>query len=140
MECKFTTFFYKVRHIFRIFAPNYIFSIFIIPFSFEKMSRYNHPHILRKRTLATHILGGLLCVILLTLMCPHEASTKIDYELNQPWEREALIAKDSFKVFKSEEELIKERDSLKTQYQPYYNVDHEVAKETVSRFSRLPAD
>ncbi len=98
------------------------------------MSRYNHPHILRKRTLATHILGGLLCVILLTLMCPHEASTKIDYELNQPWEREALIAKDSFKVFKSEEELIKERDSLKTQYQPYYNVDHEVAKETVSRF------
>ena len=98
------------------------------------MSRYNHPHILKKRTLAIHILGGLLCVAILTLMCPHEASTKLDYHQGEPWDNEALIAKDSFDVYKSEKVIQKEQDSLKALYEPYYDLQRKAAETTLKRF------
>lgn len=98
------------------------------------MSRYNHPHELKNRTIILHILGGLLCVVLLTIICPHEASTKLDFKQGEPWDKEALIARDSFEVFKSEAEIEKERDSLKSLYQPYYNVQRDVEQNMLKRF------
>ena len=98
------------------------------------MSRYNHPHTLKNRTIVAHVLGGILCVALLCLMCPHEASTKLNYSLKEPWDYEPLIAKDSFVVYKSEEEVKKEQDSLKQRYEPYYDVQPEVARKVIDRF------
>lgn len=98
------------------------------------MSRYNHPHKFKKSTLAAHILGGLLCVVLLCLLCPHEATTKLVYDLNEPWDHNALIAKDSFDIRKSDEEIQKERDSLKLLYEPIYDLNEEAASQTLSRF------
>lgn len=98
------------------------------------MSRYNHPHTFKKRIIALHIAGILFAVVLLCLMCPHDASTKLDYRLGEPWDYEALIAKDSFNVFKSEAEVLKERDSLKTRYEPYFDLDRESARQTLAHF------
>lgn len=98
------------------------------------MSRYNHPHTFRKRTIAAHILGGLFCVALLCLLCPHEASTKLDYHLGEPWDDATLIAKDSFDIYKSEAEILKEKDSLKLLYEPYFDQNNQAAEQTLSRF------
>lgn len=98
------------------------------------MSRYNHPHTIRKRVIAAHFLGGLVGALLLCLLCPHEASTKLDYKQGEPWDNEALIAKDSFDVYKSEKQLLKEQDSLKMLYEPYFNLRPEQAEETLRRF------
>lgn len=98
------------------------------------MSRYNHPHTLSKTTIALHLLGGLLAVVLLSILCPHEATTKLEYHIREPWDNDALIAKDSFDVYKNQEQYKKEQDSLKTLYEPYFNLQSEVAQEVVSRF------
>lgn len=98
------------------------------------MSRYNHTHVLKKSTAALHLMGGLLAVIILTLMCPHEASTKLDYTLNEPWDDDALIAKDSFKIYKDEADLKKELDSLKGHYEPYFDVNNLAAQITIAHF------
>ncbi len=100
------------------------------------MSRYNHPHTLKKSTIALHFLGGLVAVVLLCILCPHEASTKLDYHPGEPWDENALIAKDSFDVYKSEAQYQKELDSLKAIYEPYYNLQREVAREVVGQFRR----
>lgn len=98
------------------------------------MSRYNHPHTFKKRIIAMHAAGILLAVVLLCLMCPHEASTRLDYNLGEPWDDEALIAKDSFDVYKSEAELLKDQDSLKQRYEPYFDLDTEAARQTIRHF------
>lgn len=98
------------------------------------MSRYNHPHTLRKRIIALHMTVILLAVALMCFMCPHEASTKLDYHIGEPWDDETLIAKDSFDIYKGAEEIKNERDSLRKLYEPYYDVHPEVAQQTIIRF------
>lgn len=84
------------------------------------MSRYNSPERLTNKERISRIALGLAMVIVLGIFCPKDTTITLDYKLNEPWEEGALIARDSFEIFKSPEAIAKERDSLHRYYEPYY--------------------
>lgn len=99
------------------------------------MSRYNTPHIITKNGRAARILYALAVVILLSIFCPKDTTLKLNYTLNEPWESGALIARDSFEIYKSAEMIAKELDSLKRYYEPFYELQTNTTDKYVKRFA-----
>lgn len=84
------------------------------------MSRYNHAKKLSFFHYSMRIVFILLGILILSLFCPRESGMQLRYHLGEPWEANALIAKDSFDIHKSEALQQLEKDSLKKRYEPYY--------------------
>lgn len=99
------------------------------------MSRYNHHHTLRLRHYLLRSLFIIVVVSLLGLFCPRDTSMKLHYQKGEPWEMNALIARDSFNIEKSTALLMRERDSLRRFYEPYYELRNEVKGEQLAAFS-----
>jgi putative nucleotidyltransferase with HDIG domain len=59
---------------------------------------------------------------------PKEGKFNYDFEINTPWKYGLLQASFDFPIYKSEQQVQKERDSLLTSYQPYFTVDKNVEK------------
>ncbi|MCI6472337.1 MAG: HDIG domain-containing protein [Bacteroidales bacterium] len=88
-----------------------------------------------------HLVGRRLWLIALTtaiivMVLPHSGVPQFDYELNHPWQYDQLIAKSETPLYKSEEVLKRERDSLHKTFEPYYNVSVTVRERALQRFSK----
>ena len=57
---------------------------------------------------------------------PRNEAKQYAYEIGEPWQYGTLIAKFDFPVYKTDETVQRERDSLLHSFQPYYNYDNSV--------------
>ena len=57
---------------------------------------------------------------------PRNEAKQYAYEIGEPWHYGTLIAKFDFPVYKTDETVQRERDSLLHSFQPYYNYDNSV--------------
>lgn len=57
---------------------------------------------------------------------PRNEAKQYAYEIGEPWHYSTLIAKFDFPVYKTDETVQRERDSLLHSFQPYYNYDNSV--------------
>ena len=76
------------------------------------MGRYNHKHKWEWKDYFYRVAGVILTTAILVALMPRERFVSYDFHLGEPWDGEALIAKDSFPILKSAEQLTAERDSL----------------------------
>lgn len=74
------------------------------------------------------------CVMLVTWMLPREKRSGFDVKVNKPWIHRQLIADYDFPIYKSDETLAHERDSVERLFQPYYNEDASVGRTQITRF------
>lgn len=75
----------------------------------------------------------LLTTILIVWFLPRNEGRKFDYEVGEPWHYGTIIAKYDFPVYKTEEALARERDSLLRQFQPYYDYNSRVEPEEIAK-------
>ncbi len=75
-----------------------------------------------------------MSVILIVWALPRSEGRLFHYDEGKPWVYGELIAKFDFPVFKSEEKLAAERDSVSRLFQPYYNLNKEIGETQVARF------
>ncbi|MBQ7181303.1 MAG: HDIG domain-containing protein [Bacteroidaceae bacterium] len=87
------------------------------------MSRFNHHHKLKVKDYANRLLLCVTTITVLVLSMPNNSYTTHHYQLGEPWEESPVIAKDSFPVYKPENILQAERDSLKRYYEPYFQLN-----------------
>ena len=59
---------------------------------------------------------------------PKESKFNYEFDINVPWKHGLLQASFDCPIYKSEETVNKERDSLLSNYQPYFLVDKEIEK------------
>ena len=59
-------------------------------------------------------------------LLPRNEAKQYAYEIGEPWHYGTLIAKFDFPVYKTDETVQRERDSLLHSFQPYYNYDNSV--------------
>lgn len=100
------------------------------------MNRYNQSRTTSGKDRLLRTLYCVAAIALLTLFCPRDTTEKLHYRMGEPWDAEALIARDSFDVYKSEAVLQKEQDSLRKYYEPYYELKVDVANEQIGAFRR----
>ncbi len=74
----------------------------------------------------------LVSVVTLIYFLPRESKFGYVYELNKPWHYPQLIASYDFVIYKTDDEVKRERDSVVQQFVPYYRVDSLVAEKQIA--------
>ncbi len=74
----------------------------------------------------------LASVVTLIYFLPRESKFGYVYELNKPWHYPQLIASYDFVIYKTDDEVKRERDSVVRQFVPYYRVDSLVAEKQIA--------
>ena len=76
----------------------------------------------------------LCTVVLIVYFMPRDVKFNYQFDLDKPWKYGQLIATFDFPIYKSDELVKHEQDSIMSHFQPYYNLDKEVVKEELKQF------
>lgn len=87
---------------------------------------------LSRRSFLTVACTLLVSVVTLIYFLPRESKFGYVYELNKPWHYPQLIASYDFVIYKTDDEVKRERDSVVRQFVPYYSVDSLVAEKQIA--------
>ena len=98
------------------------------------MNSINHQRRFSYKDLLYKCLIFIVTVSVITYFMPKEGKFNYDFEINTPWKYGLLQASFDFPIYKSEQQVQKERDSLLTSYQPYFTVDKNVEKNMQTKF------
>lgn len=80
-------------------------------------------------------LGLFLCVIVLILqLFPTENKFKYQFEIGKPWSYELITASFDFPIYKSDQQIVAEREEILKDYTPYFQLDTSAAKIQFDRF------
>ncbi|MDD6471476.1 MAG: HDIG domain-containing protein [Bacteroidales bacterium] len=64
---------------------------------------------------------------------PRDSKFNYQFDLNRPWRYGQLIATFDFPIYKADNIIKQEQDSMLAHFQPYYRLDKQVAKNAVQR-------
>ncbi len=95
---------------------------------FSNTNNINWKHIM------TRIALVLISVIVIVSFLPRTENKFFHYTEGQPWRYGQLIAQFDFPIFKTDEAIKQERDSVTRMFQPYFNYQEQVGEAQVKRF------
>lgn len=78
----------------------------------------------------------LISAILIVSFFPREGDFSYDFSVGKPWRYGQIIADYDFPIYKSENTIKAELDSVLKTFQPYYTLDSNVVKVQISTFQR----
>lgn len=81
-----------------------------------------------------------LTTAVIVLLLPQGDSIHYDYTINQPWIHDPLIARYETPLYKTDEVLKAERDSMLATFEPYYNFSPVVREKALKKFTEKYAD
>lgn len=88
----------------------------------------------QSRHMLTRGLTIVITILLIVWFLPREEGQLFHYGVGRPWSSGSVIAKFDFPVYKTDEVIMHEQDSLSRMFQPYYNYDPDVEKQMVEKF------
>jgi len=77
----------------------------------------------------------LLSVVLIVWFLPRNKEQQFRYDIGRPWVYGPFIAKFDFPVYKTDETIKKEQDSLLQTFMPYYKYSPSVEATNIARFN-----
>lgn len=98
------------------------------------MEKFYSNRKLKWRNFLSRTLLVLITVLLIVWALPRNESKQFRYDIGKPWMYGSFIAKFDFPIYKTDETIKEQEDSLLETYQPYYNYDPSVEKKQVSKF------
>ena len=78
----------------------------------------------------------IVTVALIVWLMPRNSSSNFKIEKGKPWVYTDLKAPFDFPIYKSDEAVRAERDSIMKQYEPYYIMNSEIVGKQVRQFSK----
>ena len=100
------------------------------------MSKYKLYDSIYLRDITTRIVLVLLTVVIVVWALPREEGKMFHYDEGKPWMYGQLIAQYDFPVYKTEEALQAERDSILKHFQPYYNKNAYIGEKNIDQFNK----
>ena len=98
------------------------------------MEKFYSSRKLKWRNFLSRTLLVLITVLVIVWALPRNESKQFRYDIGKPWMYGSFIAKFDFPIYKTDEAIKEQEDSLLETYQPYYNYDPAVEKKQVSKF------
>ena len=86
------------------------------------------------RNLLTRSVLVIVSVVIIVWFLPRNSGPQFRYDVGKPWMYGSLIAKFDFPIYKTDEAIKAEQDSLLIQLEPYYNYKENVEKEQIAKF------
>ena len=75
----------------------------------------------------------IVTVSVISYFMPKEGKFTYEFDINTPWKYGLLQASFDFPIYKSEQQVQKEQDSLLLYYQPYFTIDKNIEKDMLSK-------
>ena len=98
------------------------------------MSIFNNTEENYWRNLATKTVLVCITVAIIVWFLPRNEGRMYRYEVGKPWMYGSVIAKFDFPIYKTDEAIKHEQDSLLKHFQPYYSLNPLIEKKQVERF------
>ena len=97
------------------------------------MNNLNNHRRFSYKDLLYKILIFIVTVSAITYFMPKEGKFNYEFDVNTPWKYGLLQASFDFPIYKSEQQVLKEQDSLLAFYQPYFTMDKNVEKNMLNK-------
>ena len=98
------------------------------------MSIFNNTEENYWRNLATKTVLVCITVAIIVWFLPRNEGRMYRYDVGKPWMYGSVIAKFDFPIYKTDEAIKHEQDSLLKHFQPYYSINPLIEKKQVERF------
>lgn len=98
------------------------------------MSIFNNTEENYWRNLATKTVLVCITVAIIVWFLPRNEGRMYRYDVGKPWMYGSVIAKFDFPIYKTDEAIKHEQDSLLKHFQPYYSLNPLIEKKQVERF------
>lgn len=98
------------------------------------MSIFNNTEENYWRNLATKTVLVCITVAIIVWFLPRNEGRMYRYDVGKPWMYGSIIAKFDFPIYKTDEAIKHEQDSLLKHFQPYYSLNPLIEKKQVERF------
>lgn len=89
---------------------------------------------LRKKEINTRPLLFILSIAIIALFLPRETNVSYDETEGKPWRYGLVTAPFDFPIYKPESQVEHEKDSILSDYIPYYSVDYDRSTNAISSF------
>ena len=96
--------------------------------SFSTSGKYHWRNILTRSLLVIISVTVIMCFI------PRNSGPQFRYDIGKPWMYGSLIAQFDFPIYKTDEAIKAERDSMVRNFEPYYNFDQSTESKQIARF------
>ena len=73
-------------------------------------------------------------VVIIVWFMPRNYGQQLRYDIGKPWMYGSFIAKFDFPIYKTDEAIKAEQDSVMKTFQPYYNYNSKLEKEELRQF------
>lgn len=114
----------------------YIFGFFLTKLYLcnRMKSNFNFQEEQTWRNFVTRLALIIISIALIVWAMPHDNRTYFHMEKGKPWKYAEVTAPFDFPVYKSDEAIRAEKDSLMRVYEPYYQYDQEKEAQMVKKF------
>lgn len=100
------------------------------------MNKFNEKKNLNARDIFYRICVGIAAILLVVYFMPREGRSAYQFDLGRPWRYSQLIATFDFPIYKSDELIKKEQDSVMHLFEPYFEINQSVEEEQVAKFRK----
>lgn len=98
------------------------------------MGKFNKTDKHYFRNILTRVSLVVTAVIIIVGFLPRNSGPQFRYDIGKPWMYSSLIAKFDFPIYKTDEAIKGEQDSIIKAFEPYYNYNTAVEKEQIGKF------
>ncbi len=81
------------------------------------------------------ILLFLVAVFIISNLMPREGKFRYEFKKGEPWRYDVLIAPFNFRIYKTDQEITSEQDSILKNFRPYFVKDSLVLKKVMNDFT-----
>lgn len=99
------------------------------------MNKFNISTSQNWHNILTRTILVVVTVALIVWMLPRKAGQQFHYDVGKPWMYHSFIANFDFPIYKTDDAIQQEKDSMMQYFQPYYNYRAGVEKQQVERFN-----
>lgn len=98
------------------------------------MNKYDMSERNQWKKILSRIALVLISVVIIVLFIPRNSGPQFRYDMGKPWMYSSLIAKFDFPIYKTDEAIKQERDSLLRNFEPYFNFKDNMESAQMTRF------
>ncbi len=99
------------------------------------MSRYNQQNNLTPKAMIYRIIIAVAATLIVTFYMPRDNSSNYQFDINKPWRYSQLIATFDFPIYKSEDHIQHEQDSVLKKYEPYFALNKTIGDEQIAQLA-----
>ncbi|MBR6806048.1 MAG: HDIG domain-containing protein, partial [Bacteroidaceae bacterium] len=89
----------------------------------------------KQRTILETLLV-IACISAIIYFMPRDTKFNYHFSINTPWTYGQLMSDFDFPIYKSDESIQAEQDSLYREFQPYFNIDSTISTNAIAQFQK----